>query len=726
MSSAKCAEEELDFALIFEEDSGQGEGLRPHVTAPPWPMRAAPPCRQYALSDDCARGSSPALHCPSIQITAIAANNDDGGGGSGGQCAESGYVEAAWPRDQLYLPLDPCYRDAPFCPSPCSSVSSRSWVSDLSSCDSLSHAADKDAVEDLRDAALLLALGSSEGGAGGGGGAFGVELWQQKYQDPAHPALSPHQSPQHSPRTSVTEDTWMSRWPSSRLTARPASPCGKRRHAEADAISRSPSPQRWSSDDAWAGHSLHELDVPPKTRRTLGTQLVGDSPLEEVLDVEAPPPAEESGAGGDLSELFLRVPAHFSWTGAAPLFRASSPPPLDFPLPSGFGPNRLSVEAEPRPYHRAHYETEGSRGAVKAGDGGHPRVKVSPRVGNDAATLDLGRPCVQLSGPCWRPPAGLLLFMGTADERCPVRPHAFYQVHRVTGKTVSTPCQERTLNGTKVLEIPLTPDMRATIDCAGILKLRNADIELKNGEADAGRKNTRLRLAFRVAVPQSDGRTLWLQTASRPIECSQRSGQDFPRVERFAPSCCRREGGQRLLIMGSNLSSRSRVVFLEKSHDGRVLWETDAAGVLEASSNSSLTVVVPAYGRDAGLPAHVLFYVCNGKRRRSAQQSFTYLPGVLPNVPPPTPLLEQEPRETGPPSCRGDEQARHERWARGTGTDIQRETEDILASASQLQEITLDDDHLFYNLCSQRDHRQRHGQSERRRPAGPARPERLQ
>ncbi|XP_068507112.1 nuclear factor of activated T-cells, cytoplasmic 3 isoform X1 [Syngnathus scovelli] len=676
MSSAKCAEEELDFALFFEEDSGQGEGLHHHVTTPPWPMRAAPPCRQYAGPDDGARGSSPALHCPSIQITAIAANNDDGGGGSGGQCAESGYVEAAWPRDQLYLPLDPCYRDAPFCPSPCSSLSSRSWVSDLSSCDSFSHAVDKDADEDLRDAALLLALGSSGGGAGGGGGgggAFGVELWQQKYQDPA---LSPHQSPQHSPRTSVTEDTWMSRCPSSRLTARPASPCGKRRHAEADAFSRSPSPQRSSLDDAWAGpsgHSLHELDVPPKTRRTLGTQLVGDSPLEEVPDIEAPPPGEESRDGGELTELFLRVPAHFSWTapGAAPLFRASSPPPLDFPLPSGFGPNRLSVEAEPRPYHRAHYETEGSRGAVKAGDGGHPRVK--------------------LSGPCWRPPAGLLLFMGTADERRPLRPHAFYQVHRVTGKTVSTPCRERTLNGTKVLEIPLTPDMTATIDCAGILKLRNADIELKNGEADAGRKNTRVRLAFRVAVPQSDGRTLWLQTASRPIECSQRSGQDFPRVERFAPTCCRREGGQRLLITGSNLSSRSRVVFLEKSHDGRVLWETDAAGVLEASSNSSLTVVVPPYGRDAGLPAHVLFYVSNGKRRRSAQQSFTYLPGVLPNVPPPTPLLKQEPREAGPPSCRGDEQVWHERWAPGSGTDIQRETEDVLASASQLQEITLDD-----------------------------------
>lgn len=58
-----------------------------------------------------------------------------------------------------------------------------------------------------------------------------------------------------------------------------------------------------------------------------------------------------------------------------------------------------------------------------------------------------------------------------------------------------------------------------SIDCAGILKLRNADIELKKGETDIGRKNTRVRVVFRVAIPQSDGRMLWLQTASIPVEC---------------------------------------------------------------------------------------------------------------------------------------------------------------------------------------------------------------
>lgn len=60
-----------------------------------------------------------------------------------------------------------------------------------------------------------------------------------------------------------------------------------------------------------------------------------------------------------------------------------------------------------------------------------------------------------------------------------------------------------------------------SIDCAGILKLRNADIELKKGETDMGRKNTRVRVVFRIAIPQLDGQVLWLQTASNAVECCE-------------------------------------------------------------------------------------------------------------------------------------------------------------------------------------------------------------
>lgn len=59
--------------------------------------------------------------------------------------------------------------------------------------------------------------------------------------------------------------------------------------------------------------------------------------------------------------------------------RTSALPPLDWPLPSQYEQLELRIEVQPRAHHRAHYETEGSRGAVKAAPGGHPVVKVRGR-----------------------------------------------------------------------------------------------------------------------------------------------------------------------------------------------------------------------------------------------------------------------------------------------------------------------------------------------------------
>lgn len=55
---------------------------------------------------------------------------------------------------------------------------------------------------------------------------------------------------------------------------------------------------------------------------------------------------------------------------------SSSLPALDWQLPCTSGPYSLQIEVQPKPHHRAHYETEGSRGAVKALAGGHPVVQV--------------------------------------------------------------------------------------------------------------------------------------------------------------------------------------------------------------------------------------------------------------------------------------------------------------------------------------------------------------
>nr|XP_033693763.1 nuclear factor of activated T-cells, cytoplasmic 1 isoform X5 [Tursiops truncatus] len=289
-------------------------------------------------------------------------------------------------------------------------------------------------------------------------------------------------------------------------------------------------------------------------------------------------------------------------------------PALDWQLPSHSGPYELRIEVQPKSHHRAHYETEGSRGAVKALAGGHPSV--------------------QLHGYMESEPLTLQLFIGTADDRL-LRPHAFYQVHRITGKTVSTTSHEAILSNTKVLEIPLLPEnnMRAIIDCAGILKLRNSDIELRKGETDIGRKNTRVRLVFRVHVPQPNGRTLSLQVASNPIECSQRSAQELPLVEKQSAASGPVLGGKRMVLSGHNFLQDSKVIFVEKAPDGHHIWEMEAKIDGALCKPNSLVVEIPPFrNQRITSPVQVNFYVCNGKRKRSQYQHFTYLPANVPII----------------------------------------------------------------------------------------------
>ncbi|XP_023841737.1 nuclear factor of activated T-cells, cytoplasmic 3 isoform X1 [Salvelinus sp. IW2-2015] len=707
--------EELDFRLIFGEEAqqqlGPVAGPEPDDSTQYYttqPIGQAPDVQQshqrhQAVSNQAplqahgnyhssssyedhgsrysATGHIPkAFDCPSIQITSIShqelVSSQDAllisGADGGGECSR----ECSSSTDHLYLSLDPCYRDSSSLnPSPCSSLSSRSWLSDMSSCESFSHVYD-DVEAELNEAAARFTLGSPlasplaspicspQGQAAGG---FGVELWQQQYFMSTY-SLSPHQSPRqsprqspcHSPRNSVTDENWLNLHPTSRSGSRPTSPCGKRRHSSADVHLASPSPHHSPSptpghsprgsvtEDTWVGgspgamgallYSFPEVDVPSKTRRTshqahMGLfQAQGDSGQGLEDDRAALPyldsPAEESGSilkqDGLFEEVFLSVPSHFTWSkpklGNTPLFspvlapppRTSSLPPLDWPLPSQFGQCELKVDVQPRGHHRAHYETEGSRGAIKAASGGHPSVKL---IGYNEK------------------PVNLQIFIGTADDRY-LRPHAFYQVHRVTGKTVATACQESVISSTKVLEIPLLPEnnMSSSIDCAGILKLRNSDIELRKGETDIGRKNTRVRVAFRVYIPQPSGKVMCLQAASIPVECSQRSATDLPQMESCSPVSCLVSGGEEMVITGSNISPESKVIFLEKSPDGHTQWEVDGNVIGEKSKRSRIVVEIPTYHNTTVSSAvQVQFYVCNGKRRRSQTQNFTYLAGASPH-----------------------------------------------------------------------------------------------
>ncbi|KAK7916340.1 hypothetical protein WMY93_012101 [Mugilogobius chulae] len=241
-------------------------------------------------------------------------------------------------------------------------------------------------------------------------------------------------------------------------------------------------------------------------------------------------------------------------------------PSLEWQLPSELGQYKLHIQQHPRPYHRAHYETEGSRGAVKTASGGHPEV--------------------QLFGYHGSAPLSLQVFIGTADERL-LKPHSFYQVHKVTGKTVTTPSLEKAINGTKVLEIPLEAknNMRVVIDC-----------------------NTRVRLVFRVHIPESGGQLVSLQVCSQPIECSQRA-QEMPSVERQDLDRCSVLGGQQMVLTGLNFTPDSRVIFTEKTQDGEQI------GSLKRQSTETRHNLTCFH-----------FYVINGKKNMSQLQHFTYTP----------------------------------------------------------------------------------------------------
>ncbi|XP_050955450.1 nuclear factor of activated T-cells, cytoplasmic 3 [Labeo rohita] len=688
--------EELDFRLMFGEssythpsslghtESRSDEDANCYPLFPPGPPEQQDSCANQSYGTPHSGSNQPmespsrVFDCPSIQITSIPANcHQDLGAHQldelAGACGEASAVSLS--RDQLFLPLDASYRDtSSLCPSPCSSLSSRSWLSDASSCESFSHIYD-DVEAELNEAAAQVRLASPRVSpltsplpspltspqaspqvsplvSPFGSPGYGDDPWyryqQQHYQQPLQYHYPQSLSPYQSPRTSITEETWLIPRPhssSSRPSSRPTSPCGKRRHSSAEVnpglasphlspnVTPSHSPRGSVTEETWLGGATFapyqtpplEVDIPSKTRRTYQTNHNQDQvallPGQEDSSLQDPSLANPSLNSGiavslpslkkeDIVEHFLAVPTPFPWVKpkqvGTPLYRSTSLPPLDCPLPSQCGQCELKMEIQPKPHHRAHYETEGSRGAIKSECGRHPVVKL---IGFNEK------------------PVSLQMFIGTADERY-IRPHPFYQVHRITGKTVATPSQETVISSTKVLEIPLLPEnnMCASIDCAGILKLRNSDIELRKGETDIGRKNTRVRAVFRVHIPQHNGKVLSLQVASMPIECSQRLAQELPQIENFSPACGSVNGGEEMLITGQNINPESTVVFLEKSSDGKTQWEVDVRALQEKSQNTSIVVKIPPYyKKTTASSTQVQFYVSNGKRKRCALQFFTYL-----------------------------------------------------------------------------------------------------
>ncbi|XP_058878301.1 nuclear factor of activated T-cells, cytoplasmic 1-like isoform X4 [Acipenser ruthenus] len=530
----------------------------------------------YYLSPNIRPNGAPTLESPRIEITPYIGMHH-----GNSQYPQEEEIEESIPSAKrsnsivtLTLPNADNYRD-PSCLSPASSLSSRSCNSEASSYESgYSCNYDNSPQNSPWQSPCVSPKGTAPEEAYHRGLAACTLL------------TSPRHSPSTSPRTSVTDENWLGT-----RNSRSTSPCGGKRkysfngvpyrHPSSYSPHHSPTPSPQTSprlsmtDETWLNNTnqytnsaivaainalttdnMDNMDgIPVKSRKT-------NVDLSPTMSLKVEPDEEEHGtvdlSPEDFSNRrmpfkkenfcgeFLSVPQNpYTWCKPKS-YISPSLPALDWQLPSCSGPYELQVDVQPKSHHRAHYETEGSRGAVKASSGGHP--------------------IVQLHGYMESEPLTLQLFIGTADDRL-LRPHAFYQVHRITGKTVSTASHEVMLSNTKVLEIPLLPEnnMRAIIDCAGILKLRNSDIELRKGETDIGRKNTRVRMVFRVHITQPNGRTISLQASSNPIECSQRSAQELPLVENQSMDSFPVTGGKKMVLSGHNFLPDSKVVFVEKA-----------------------------------------------------------------------------------------------------------------------------------------------------------------
>ncbi|XP_042176963.1 nuclear factor of activated T-cells 5 isoform X2 [Oncorhynchus tshawytscha] len=262
----------------------------------------------------------------------------------------------------------------------------------------------------------------------------------------------------------------------------------------------------------------------------------------------------------------------------------------------------LKILVQPETQHRARYLTEGSRGSVKdRTQQGFPTLKLEGV--NEAVVLQV--------------------FVGNDAGR--VKPHGFYQACRVTGRN-TTACKEVDIEGTTVIEVSLDPsnNMTLAVDCVGILKLRNADVEARIGVAGSKKKSTRARLVFRVNISRPDGSVLTLQTPSSPILCTQPAG--VPEILKKSLHSCSVRGGEEVFIIGKNFLKDTKVIFQENVSDEKC-WKAEAEIDMELFHQNHLIVKVPPYQNPAIASAVCVgIYVVTNAGRSHDVQPFTYTP----------------------------------------------------------------------------------------------------
>uniref|UniRef100_A0A3B5AYN6 Nuclear factor of activated T-cells 5 n=1 Tax=Stegastes partitus TaxID=144197 RepID=A0A3B5AYN6_9TELE len=381
---------------------------------------------------------------------------------------------------------------------------------------------------------------------------------------------------------------------------------------EEPAASGAPGPDSEHSSSMWADDSVSNFslistvsyndntEVPRKSRKRTPRQRPGPKPAppEDSMDVFDADSAKAphfvlSQLGTDKTS-----PMASSLESGTAVKGGS----LSAQFPQRSDGKELKILVQPETQHRARYLTEGSRGSVKD-------------------RTQQGFPTVKLEGVS--EPVVLQVFV--ANDAGRVKPHGFYQACRVTGRN-TTACKEVDIEGTIVIEIPLEPsnDMTLAVDCVGILKLRNADVEARIGVAGSKKKSTRARLAFRVNIPQPDGSVLTLQVPSSPILCTQPAG--VPEILKKSLHSCSVRGGEEVFIIGKNFLKGTKVIFQENIADDNS-WQAEAKIDMDLFHQNHLIVAVPPFhNQSITSPVSVGIFVMTNAGRSHDAQPFTYTP----------------------------------------------------------------------------------------------------
>ncbi|XP_073440425.1 nuclear factor of activated T-cells 5 isoform X4 [Dendrobates tinctorius] len=377
----------------------------------------------------------------------------------------------------------------------------------------------------------------------------------------------------------------------------------------------------WTEDSAsnfsnMSSHSYNDnTEVPRKSRKRNTKQRPGAKRRDSNMDVF------DADSAKAPHYVLSQLASDSKGNGQAGNGATESPkggkksPLLCEQFPSKSEGKELKIAVQPETQHRARYLTEGSRGSVKD-------------------RTQQGFPTVKLEGH--NEPVVLQVFVGNDSGR--VKPHGFYQACRVTGRN-TTPCKEVDIEGTTVIEVMLDPSnvMTLAVDCVGILKLRNADVEARIGIAGSKKKSTRARLVFRVNIPRKDGSVLTLQTPSSPILCTQPAG--VPEILKKSLHTCSVKGEEEVFLIGKNFLKGAKVVFQENIADDNS-WKAEAEIDMELFHQNHLIVKVPPYhDLQISSPVSVVMFVVTNAGRSHEVQPFTYTPE--PSVTPPGCNIDQ-------------------------------------------------------------------------------------